>query len=229
MKDSFVIRTEWLDTIKYMSHEDAGVLLKMIFNYEAGNAIDYEIDDFDVHGEAFIAFTFIKRALEKTDKKYEETVEKQREAGKRGAEKRWGANKETKESDSTDIGSDRVAIGSDREVIGSDSINEYDNDYLKETTPKGVVKKRFTPPTQEEVEAYCKERNSSVDPQAFYEYFTQGNWTDSKGQKVRNWKQKLITWENHRNDRASPKQNSFSKGIMQQDYDMSAIEEAILQ
>ena len=55
--------------------------------------------------------------------------------------------------------------------------------------------KKGVPPTLEEVKAYCEERNSSVDPVEFYEYFTEGNWIDSKGNKVKNWKQKLITWE----------------------------------
>ena len=55
--------------------------------------------------------------------------------------------------------------------------------------------KRFVPPTLEEVKAYCRERNSPVDPNEFYEYFTAGNWYDAKGQRVTRWKQKLITWE----------------------------------
>ena len=59
-------------------------------------------------------------------------------------------------------------------------------------------KKAFVPPALEEVSAYCKERNSSVDPQRFYDYFTTGGWKDSKGEPVRNWKQKLITWEGNR-------------------------------
>jgi hypothetical protein len=53
----------------------------------------------------------------------------------------------------------------------------------------------FVPPTLEEVEAYCKSRNSTVAPKQFWEYFDAGDWIDSKGQKVRSWKQKLITWE----------------------------------
>ena len=53
----------------------------------------------------------------------------------------------------------------------------------------------FEPPTLEEIEAYCKERNSSVDAKHFYDYYSAGNWVDAKGNKVKNWKQKLITWE----------------------------------
>lgn len=59
---------------------------------------------------------------------------------------------------------------------------------------------RFTPPTLEEVEEYCKSRGNKVDAKKFYEYFTAGNWTDSKGNKVKNWKQKLITWEAYNNE-----------------------------
>lgn len=51
------------------------------------------------------------------------------------------------------------------------------------------------PPSYDEIAAYCKERNSPVDPKAFYDYFTAGDWKDSKGNKVKNWKQKIITWE----------------------------------
>jgi predicted phage replisome organizer len=56
-------------------------------------------------------------------------------------------------------------------------------------------RKRFVPPTLEEVESYCKERNNSVDAKAFYDYYSAGEWKDSKGNPVKNWKQKLITWE----------------------------------
>lgn len=52
------------------------------------------------------------------------------------------------------------------------------------------------PPTLDEVKEYIKKRDSSVDPVFFYEFFTAGDWHDSRGKKVINWKQKVITWEN---------------------------------
>ena len=53
----------------------------------------------------------------------------------------------------------------------------------------------FVPPTRDEVREYVESRNSHVDPDQFFDYFQTGNWHDSKGNPVRNWKQKLLTWE----------------------------------
>lgn len=58
-----------------------------------------------------------------------------------------------------------------------------------------VKRKRFTPPTLDEVKAYCQERGNDVDPEKFFAYYTAGHWKDSKGDPVRNWKQKVLTWE----------------------------------
>ena len=65
----------------------------------------------------------------------------------------------------------------------------------KNNKQKSSVGDKYKIPTFEEVEEYCKSRNSPVDPKQFYDYFDAGDWIDSKGNKVRNWKQKLITWE----------------------------------
>ena len=46
---------------------------------------------------------------------------------------------------------------------------------------------------------YCRERNSPVDPRQFWEYFNAGGWKDSKGNSVKSWKQKLLTWEKYDN------------------------------
>ena len=57
---------------------------------------------------------------------------------------------------------------------------------------KNIKKERFKKPTLEEVVAYCKERNNTVDANRFYDYYETDNWKD-----VKNWKKKLITWEMH--------------------------------
>ena len=63
--------------------------------------------------------------------------------------------------------------------------------------PNKRESKPFVPPTLEDVEAYCKKRNNSVDAKRFYDFFEASDWVDSKGNPVRNWKQKIITWEGY--------------------------------
>lgn len=58
----------------------------------------------------------------------------------------------------------------------------------------------FVAPTLEEIENYCKLRKNNIDPQKFYDYFNASGWVDSKGNKVKNWKQKIITWETNNNN-----------------------------
>ena len=76
--------------------------------------------------------------------------------------------------------------------INTDINNSHDNSvtYIGKSSTR-----QFTPPTLEEVEQYCKERNNSVDYKMFYDYYSVSDWCDGKGNKVKNWKQKLITWE----------------------------------
>jgi hypothetical protein len=52
----------------------------------------------------------------------------------------------------------------------------------------------FTPPTLEEVISYCKERNNSVDPQKWYDFYSAKGWMIGKN-KMKDWKAAVRTWE----------------------------------
>ena len=80
----------------------------------------------------------------------------------------------------------QVRLGEDR--LGKDSIEVGGEPEKKRKS------KTFSPPTLEEVQAYAKEKGYIVDTEYFFEFFETGNWIDSKGNKVKNWKQKLLTW-----------------------------------
>ena len=82
-------------------------------------------------------------------------------------------------------------------------------------TPNGVGRKAkpFTPPTLEQVKEYAKESNLNIDSEKFYTYFTTPNdagqtWVDSRGQKVKNWKQKMLTWAGKREEQAASRARS---------------------
>jgi hypothetical protein len=85
-------------------------------------------------------------------------------------------------------------LGKDR--LGKESIEEGENAPAK--------RKRFTPPTIEEVSSYCIERNNGIDPQAFIDYYEARGWNIGKN-KMKDWKAAVRTWENRRKD-DKPKQ-----------------------
>lgn len=75
-------------------------------------------------------------------------------------------------------------------------------------TPQGERKsrrKKCDVPTLDDVIEYATSRGRKDLAQGFFEYYNEGNWCDSKGNPVLNWKQKFITWE-QRNPK--PKENT---------------------
>lgn len=75
----------------------------------------------------------------------------------------------------------------------------------------GKKRKVFVPPTYEEVLEYAKEKGREDLAKEFFEYFTVGDWVDSKGNKVKNWKQKFITWCS-RNEKKKGATNEVNSG-----------------
>lgn len=85
----------------------------------------------------------------------------------------------------------------------------------KETNNINIIsKERFKKPTLEEIETYITEKGMKVDAKTFYDYFTETNWIDSKGNKVKNWKGKLITWNSYnKNKKESDVPEWFDKDL----------------
>lgn len=83
------------------------------------------------------------------------------------------------------------------------------NEKPKKTKPRKAGS--FAPPSLDAVREYAKSRSAESLAVGFHEYFTAGNWVDSRGNKVRNWKQKFLTWEKYSNDR-SQKTSSRNNG-----------------
>jgi len=54
--------------------------------------------------------------------------------------------------------------------------------------------RKFTKPTLEQVSQYINEKGYDVDARKFFDYYESSNWHDAKGNAVKNWKQKVITW-----------------------------------
>lgn len=227
MIEGFLLFCDYAETIRTMTDSAAGILIKMIFNHVTGEDVNAGIEDQAGadYNSALIAFGFIRRQVDRSIESYEELKARRREAATKGAEARWKDHSKGKQADAVGMPSDAEALRTDAEGMRTDGKQCLLTPTLTPTL-KDKKRGRFTPPTLEEVRAYCEERKSSVDPERFFEYFQTGGWKDSKGNPVRNWKQKVITWEKH-SDQPQKKQNPFLQ-FDQHEYDFDALEKELL-
>ena len=84
--------------------------------------------------------------------------------------------------------------------LGKDSIGKVNNIADKP--------QKFKPPNLEEVTAYCKERNNSVNPQQFIDHYTANGWYRGKT-KIKDWRACVRTWE--KNTRQQGKADVFDE------------------
>ena len=159
-----------------LSDQEVGRLVRSLLEY--GEVGETE----ELTGRESVAFDFIADDIDRAKAAYDEKCSK----NKKSISKRYETSQETT-----------------NEYEGIQTYtNEYERREIKQnqnkTKPKTKEKesiKRFTPPTLTEIEAYCLERGNEIDPKKFFDYFEANNWIDSKGQKVKSWKQKVISWE----------------------------------
>jgi len=82
--------------------------------------------------------------------------------------------------------------------LGKDSIGEdIDNKVIS------IHAKKFTPPTIQDVKDYCNERQNSVDPQQFIDYYTSNGWMVGRN-KMKDWKAAVRTWERRTKNQSKP-------------------------
>lgn len=73
--------------------------------------------------------------------------------------------------------------------------NKEEEKEIKENHLKVVKEKlRFSPPTLEEVKAYCQERKNHVDADRFVDFYASKGWKVGN-QPMKDWKAAVRTWE----------------------------------
>lgn len=215
-RNSFVMYIDNLEMIEELEDFQIGVLMRAIIRYEAGMELPY------MDGMTRIAFKAIKKTLDRDRNKYEETVEKRAEAGRKGGLKRLQnqANATSNEANQAN-----ATFATQNEANQADSVTVPVNDTdIKKESAKADKKKIFTPPTVEEVRGYCHERANKVDAQSFVDFYSSKGWMIGKNH-MKDWKAAVRIWE--RNNKGSPQTNQFTQ-FPQRDYDFDDLEKQLL-
>ena len=197
--ESFNAYHSYLEAISPLNDEERGRLFTALLLYSKTGECP------QLTGNERFIFPSMKGQIDRDRQKYEAKCSRNRDNVKR----RW-------ESESC------VPI---RSYTNDTKDKEKDKEKDKDSIILGDRKKsakRFTPPTVDQVRAYCMERQNQVDPQRFCDFYEANGWKQGKGKPIVDWKAAVRTWEreevsragNSRNDRAGrPDQEINFPGI----------------
>lgn len=91
-----------------------------------------------------------------------------------------------------------------RSLKDKEQEKEKDKDKEKEGGAGETKPPRFTPPTVEQVAAYCAERGNQVDAATFVDFYTSKGWKVGKN-AMKDWQASVRNWEkNTQSNRGSP-------------------------
>lgn len=100
--------------------------------------------------------------------------------------------------------------------------NEPDNNTSLNTTLNNTnecisksdkpTRTRFIPPSLEEVQAYCKERNKGVNAEKWYNHYSAVGWKVGRN-PMKDWKAAVRTWEQGENRTPQPAETAKSGNV----------------
>lgn len=107
----------------------------------------------------------------------------------------------------TETGTIPISVSISNSMSVSDSVSMSDSVSVSNRSVEAdkPPRSRFTPPSVSEIQAYCLERNSSVDPEQFFDYYTANGWKQGAGKAIKDWRACVRTWE-RRNKAAQTEQ-----------------------
>jgi hypothetical protein len=200
-KRGFLLYSDIKDMVNALPDDKAGKLFKIILAYV--NDLNPQIDDLLLK----VSFEPIKQQLKRDLEKWSTTKKGRSDAGKASAE----ARKQQKQH-LLNVLNKKQQSSTNSTVSVNDNVNVNVNVKKKEG---GKSKKIFMPPSEIEVIAYFAENGytSEAATKAF-KFYNTADWHDSKGNKVKNWKQKMqgvwFTDENLAKGESGPIKSKFS-------------------
>lgn len=91
---------------------------------------------------------------------------------------------------------------------------ELDKELDKDIKDNRAKSTRFVPPTHEEVENYCLERNNKVDAERFIDFYSSKGWMVGKN-KMKDWKACIRTWERSNSTSTQNTQKQVKKSALE--------------
>ena len=207
MKDSFIMYTDYMDALEDLTRAEAGDFLLICMEYaKTGKAPGIK------NKAVRIAFKMAKQRMDRDAQKWEETIEKRKEAGKKGGQASASKRKQT-----------LANVSKAKQSQANQAV--YDSDSVDSTVIKnnGRTAPRFIKPSLEQIKEYCDQRRNGIDPQSFIDFYEARGWKLTKGVSMKDWKAAIRTWEKNR--KMDPKARGKPP---ERDYNMDSLELKLL-
>lgn len=181
MRESFVFYRSFAESVRNLPAEEYKKVMQSI--------LDYALDDIEpqTSGIEYTVFCLVKPQIDANNKRYEN--------GKKGGR--------PKASDNQDVTNNKPNHNQDatnQEPKHSQSItkaepnvNVNDNVNIKKSSKELKEKHRFSPPTAEEVKAYCEEKGYKVDSDRFVDFYASKDWMVGRN-KMKDWRAAVRNW-----------------------------------
>ena len=204
-RGQFTFYRSFWDAIKVLPPKDRNALLPAICAY----ALDGE--EPMLTGIQMSIFMLIRPTLDTSARKAEngrrgasraEANEEQTGSKPEANEEQTGSKPEANEEQTgSKPEANRKQTASKPEANGKQTANEKEGEGEKEKeienesyTRARAREARFSPPSVEEVAAYCRERGNGVDAQAFVDFYTSKGWKVGSS-PMKDWRAAVRTWE----------------------------------
>jgi len=182
IKKSFILYTDQLSVLDDLTVEQCAELFMAIKAYQ--NDIEIELSPI-----IKIAFSPFRNQFIRDSKKYSQTVEKRREAGRLGGyQKQQNLANASKCKQTIANLPDNVNVN----VNGNDNVTGNDKEK----------RRRFTPPLLKELKTYISEKQLSINSDDFINFYESKNWMVGKN-KMKDWKASARGWHSRNNNGGS--------------------------
>lgn len=214
-RKGFLLYHSYLKTLGPLNDAEFGRLLRACLTYSmTGEAPE-------LRGNERLLFATIQEQIDRDAAGYKEKCEKQRQ----NAMKRWGCQSmptdanacQSMPTDAKDANIKAKANANAKAKANETSLRVNPPFIISPQTEPAKKSTRFTPPTVEEVRAYCRERGNKVNPDTFVDFYISNGWKVGKN-PMKDWKAAVRTWERNESNKSSQPSQQKPKIFRASDY-----------
>lgn len=181
-RPSFLLYKSFYAPIKHLKDEELGMLFRVLFEYQDGLEVK------NLPPQIGMAFAFFKNQFDLDEQKYQITVDRNKSNGSKGGRPK---KEETQANPENPVGF--------LEPRKAEKEKEIEKDK----------RKRFAPPSLQDIQNYCKERNNSVNPDKWLNFYQSNGWKVGKN-SMKDWKAAVRTWEGSSFDKKQEPTTAFN-------------------